>query len=449
MQKDYTNDMSPLSKEDYSTLLNPLLIEKPCKELDQALAKKEPLINRLFYKFCPAPDLGGCDRATRPVPKSYENLQKGQLYLASPSSFNDPFELNISFDFIDALDVLKGSRRNKALDGLIMGMSLMALGSKGKRIEEGTPFEMAKKVHLYLFRPHLEASKEPTERVNKEVKDLLFTEGFDQALLHFWNAELTAKDKKDIIGLIETDPRLEEWCKIYNIVEIESKGLKAKLLYEICFEAPALGPNEDYLPYLALKALNKEPTPENIDKNVTWQESVKSGYEKWDCFKNRFGIVSLTTEYQNDLMWAHYASDHRGYCVAYDFTDERSGKPDDLQKAKQFLLPVYYSDETLMVKLSSRFQPDEAHYQEVFRLLTHKKAGWAYEKEWRIIVPDVRDRLLSIRPVFVLLGSKMSPQDELGVLAACDALGIPAYKTTVDRMVGVIQKESVPANNKR
>ncbi|QEZ48757.1 DUF2971 domain-containing protein [Cupriavidus oxalaticus] len=87
------------------------------------------------------------------------------------------------------------------------------------------------------------------------------------------------------------------------------------------------------------------------------------------------GVLCLTTQKDNLLMWAHYAANHSGVCIGFDsgyepFTDAQ---------------PVLYSERRPAV--SSR-TPD----MELLRgaLLT-KSPHWSYEKEWRAIKRTISD----------------------------------------------------------
>lgn len=73
----------------------------------------------------------------------------------------------------------------------------------------------------------------------------------------------------------------------------------------------------------------------------------------------------------SDLMWAHYADNHRGFCIEYEY-DEREFS----------LFAVTYSSHPIMASAKEfLFTPDEIFV----RLLTTKSVEWMYEDEWRIV----------------------------------------------------------------
>jgi hypothetical protein len=82
--------------------------------------------------------------------------------------------------------------------------------------------------------------------------------------------------------------------------------------------------------------------------------------------------VCALTELRDDVVsWGHYADCHKGFCIQFDFCDDKRVAP--------LLFPVTYQAE--IPKFSER--PDS---NEVVSLgLLTKSQGWSYEKEWRLI----------------------------------------------------------------
>jgi hypothetical protein len=128
----------------------------------------------------------------------------------------------------------------------------------------------------------------------------------------------------------------------------------------------------------------------------------KNHFQKMgDNIKNLSRIACFTEFKDSDLMWSHYADDHKGYCVEY-----RVSAFDE--KIQRFLFPVFYGEEiydaSMMlayclkkhmseaeksnVDLSCSEMVNQANEECFLRTcLTHtlfKSNEWAYEKEWRI-----------------------------------------------------------------
>lgn len=95
-------------------------------------------------------------------------------------------------------------------------------------------------------------------------------------------------------------------------------------------------------------------------------------------------VGSLAESPCNRLMWSHYADNHRGLCIEYDFSafDPFSGGV--------IFAPVIYSPKRPQVpeKLLNDVATDQLDRQD-YRFLTStlftKDSVWQYESEWRIV----------------------------------------------------------------
>lgn len=102
------------------------------------------------------------------------------------------------------------------------------------------------------------------------------------------------------------------------------------------------------------------------------------------------GVLSLT-ESAHETMWAHYADDHHGICITFDATHPyfQSGN----------LKPIIYSDRAVHVTVNDgwlRFGGRTISKEALLRgeldflpneILWRKQLPWAYEQEWRMIMP--------------------------------------------------------------
>lgn len=91
------------------------------------------------------------------------------------------------------------------------------------------------------------------------------------------------------------------------------------------------------------------------------------------------GILSLTDDPFNELMWAHYAGNHKGFVIGLDsestFFRPKPGEP----RMCGELMNVLYTDTTPVVYV----EPGKLDIpKELFFVKTTK---WAYEREWRMI----------------------------------------------------------------
>ena len=89
------------------------------------------------------------------------------------------------------------------------------------------------------------------------------------------------------------------------------------------------------------------------------------------------GVLCLTENENNHLMWAHYANSHKGLLIEFDtndsFFDQRKSETDSLRR----LVKVDYQSKRKRYTLSHLKEED---------LYTVKDIAWEYENEWRMMV---------------------------------------------------------------
>jgi hypothetical protein len=92
------------------------------------------------------------------------------------------------------------------------------------------------------------------------------------------------------------------------------------------------------------------------------------------------GVVSLTTDPSNVLMWAHYAQQHRGFAV--EFEVPRYGSQATARAMGENLLAqeVKYSDTRPIIDHGS--DSDDLVFENAALV---KSSDWAYENEHRVI----------------------------------------------------------------
>jgi hypothetical protein len=96
-------------------------------------------------------------------------------------------------------------------------------------------------------------------------------------------------------------------------------------------------------------------------------------------FDNAVGILSLTTDSKNLLMWAHYAQNHQGLVIEFDsshpFFDIRRTPDDEFG----YLREVIYQAERPKVIFTQ--------LEDFAPILLTKSQEWKYEVEWRMLRP--------------------------------------------------------------
>jgi hypothetical protein len=174
-----------------------------------------------------------------------------------------------------------------------------------------------------------------------------------------------------------------------------------------------INPNIEQVKELSLFA-GVLPDAEKIE--IKLNDSVNDFNNRiFSLIDNKFGIASLTSSFNNPLMWSHYASSHRGICIEYDFKDYFVNNID----SKPFLNEITYSNSRITLDASILDRIDlkniEKHGKfDIVELflegLFTKYIAWEYEQEWRSIIPIKSDgnRELEISNISAIyLGNKM------------------------------------------
>lgn len=151
----------------------------------------------------------------------------------------------------------------------------------------------------------------------------------------------------------------------------------------------------------------------------------------------KIGVASLTTSYNNPLMWSHYGDSHRGICIEYDFRDVI--KNGDI---KIFLDEIIYTEQRVTIDSKLLDNVDLSNIEsrgklDILRLfikgLFTKYKVWEYETEWRsvILIDEANNysrelRLNNISAIY--LGNKMDKDTMNEVISLLMDSNIPIYK---------------------
>lgn len=115
-------------------------------------------------------------------------------------------------------------------------------------------------------------------------------------------------------------------------------------------------------------------------------------------------ICSFTQNFENEIMWAHYAENSKGICFEFDFTS--------IQNIENTLKQVNYTNATPVA--------NELTLEELHRLFTIKREAWRYEEEWRLLVHNYS--YLKFEPINlkrILFGSRISKERKEEIKTIC------------------------------
>jgi Protein of unknown function (DUF2971) len=117
--------------------------------------------------------------------------------------------------------------------------------------------------------------------------------------------------------------------------------------------------------------LTNDSTPSvRLKREPEWRKTFRSILEP----KQTVGIARFTETHDNETMWAHFAGNYQGGCIAYAATKLRDNLPKPAELAR-----MAYAD--VPVRLSKHDKTNI--HAAAHKILSHKKYNWAYGREWR------------------------------------------------------------------
>lgn len=141
-----------------------------------------------------------------------------------------------------------------------------------------------------------------------------------------------------------------------------------------------------------------------------------------------YKICSVSERLDSLPLWAHYADNHKGFAMEYDFNSLDKNDP-----VLNCLWPVYYNGIFECPDIFKK-QIEGKNFNNLVAVLAalHKSPDWAYEAEWRMVLPDSPSEkgvTLQAPLKAVYLGSKLEDKDTLSkVLKCAEIANIPVFR---------------------
>lgn len=212
--------------------------------------------------------------------------------------------------------------------------------------------------------------------------------------------------------------------------------------------------------------------------DIVWQ-SVP-GFSQWldQCFtfakdgiRERTKMVCLSESIKSPLMWAHYADNHKGFAIGYDFRNNEitqcSNCPNrsctDIKLG--MIYPVIYSDKRydatrygqwIVQQQINRIIriPTEELYDDGFlftKAALYKSNDWSYENEWRMtcstpnLAVEQKDRYpIKKKPIAIYFGSQIPDFYRKMLMHIADEKGIPRFQMYVKNYSSKYELDYMP-----
>jgi len=173
------------------------------------------------------------------------------------------------------------------------------------------------------------------------------------------------------------------------------------------------------------------------NKNV--QQHLEKVHEALDNVLSsgkKIGIYSLSETYNDELLWAHYANSHKGYCIEYDLELLLETYP----TAPVYSFPVKYSKHPPEVGLNDLSDKDSI----IKKLGAYKSERWKYEKEYRIITYEGGEHAYNFQAVkAIYFGLRMPEPWKKEIMNRLKGRGIEYYQINQIQGKYLFEREQV------
>lgn len=277
---------------------------------------------------------------------------------------------------------------------------------------------------LYRYRP-----------INDFLKDILikdiaylspahdFNDPYDSGLTLNYTKNFSAKMKETII---------EEFCKktlhLFDDKDFHQYSNEINTLLE---EVPL-----EHFGFILGGAfsqdkLKKENNIERLENKIQIMvDDLSESYTEYlaklnALYQSSVYAVCFTETNDNILMWSHYAQNHQGICIEYDFSTLEF-----TSKILNRLSPVKYTNKLFDME----DYPDKNPIEKTTLASLSKFDCWAYEKEWRIISHLKEEQRFQLnKPTAIIFGTKTSDKHKEWISKICEERGISIKQAELDR----------------
>lgn len=137
------------------------------------------------------------------------------------------------------------------------------------------------------------------------------------------------------------------------------------------------------------------------------KDSFLQSVNNFENVKSKIGIYSLSTSYTHELLWAHYANSHKGFCIEFDLNYLLHNNPyhkSHLISVKYSTKPPYFSIRDIKNMKNKLIE----------KLAGTKSKSWSYEKEIRIITDSIGENQYEFEAVkAIYFGLRMSEKHKI------------------------------------
>jgi len=385
-----------------------------------------------LYKYCKFNDAN----------YDYINLENDTLYFSSPSSYNDPYEgviANNIVDMFEALFVAQIMHSSENPDPILEKLKHAFLFPRV--ILNISNFQNEPEIQKYIRAVINDILKNAKyDDLQLVAIELLYNNDYIQHFKYISNASLPVELYFTVLKkALNENVRLSFEEKEYYFPILLNHYKEKHLLVNRYRRTTNL-----IIPIFLVDAIFNTPF-----RRSTYEETLKeyndTAIETFEIIRAMPGKMFLTTCLSETpssiLMWSHYAMNHTGFCVEYDFNNLSA----ETHYILEHLEKVNYTDQlpslqlasliqVMRKKLDPTFKKDpkitEATTETCVEAILTKNSVWNYEKEWRLIFlkqdPELPQKIPCASKI--VLGADISDSNKTLLLSLAREKNLPVFQ---------------------
>lgn len=406
-------------------------LQKVIVQMEQK--ENEQLIRRDIYKLLMEDTSSGKLYKYRAFSDySFDNLKTQTLHASKPSAFNDPFDSKIGVDIYSLIE----SKYDNEFDIIEKILNeFVEVYTKKRSIDtcsEGNKIIFSKLLKSNSFMDYFTSCYNNASLSEQEICEHLVNH--TNIIIEILSSVLADKMTRENLEYTKKlIPKLEKRDMLKGAITFdeEEKSLKS-IIHN-------MGIDDDVDEIALLKLLYIQQKPDEYEKAINMDLSFTEIERRINrAIDDAVYIVSLCTDHKNRLMWSHYADNHKGFCIEYDFG------ADLLRDSGVIVFPVAYSsvrpkipyETVLSLEKPKLKKVDSKNMNErIFLSMLTKDTIWNYEKEWRILISAQEEPMNIPAPDVscIYLGACCSEENEEKIRVLVQDRNIPIKKMVVDR----------------
>lgn len=362
---------------------------------------------------------------------SFDNLRTQTLHGSRPSAFNDPFDSKIGVDIYSLIES-KFNIEFNVIEKILSEFVEVYTGEKDiSSCLESNIIIFERLFKSENFMSYFTSCFNNASLSDEEIKEHLVDH--TNIIVEILSCILADEETRKKLEFTEKMvPELAKKETLRDAIAFEEGGKSLKsIIHHMGIEADA-----DEIALVSLLYIQQQP--DEYEKAIKMEQSFTEIERRVNrAIDDMVNIVSLCTDYKNRLMWSHYADNHKGFCIEYDFGT------DVLKESGVIAFPVAYSSMRPKIPyeavlLSEKPTLENVNSQNIneriFLSMLTKDKIWSYEREWRILISAQEAINIPAPPVScIYLGACCSEENEEKIKALVQDRNIPVKKMVVDR----------------